>query len=179
MNWDAIGAIAESLGTVGIIASLVYVAIQIRQNTRSTRIETFESAGRGVQEQHRSLIVDPELLRDFVAGHASYSDLEIGERIRFHGYMCNWILEYQLFKQSFSEGAQSRGTFAEKSLGEFERFIISLLRTPGGQEWWSGETYLNPSTRAEIDSLIAENPDVCFGEGDPYFGLGNKEKLLD
>ena len=179
MNWEAIGAIAETLGTVGIIASLIYVAIQIRQNTRGTRIETFESAGRGVQEQHRTLIVDPDLLRVFIAGHASYGDLGMKDRIRFHGYMINWLLEYQLFKQSFAEGAQSRGSFADKSLGEFEKFVISLLRTQGGQAWWAGETYLNPSTRAEIDSLMAGNPDVCFGEGDPYFGLGDKEKLAD
>ncbi len=32
MNWDAIGAIAELLGAVGVIASLVYLATQIRQN---------------------------------------------------------------------------------------------------------------------------------------------------
>jgi hypothetical protein len=179
MNWEAIGAIAESLGTVGIIASLIYVAIQIRQNTRGTRIETFESAVRGAQNQHRSLIVDPDLLRAFIAGHASYDDLGMKDRIQFHGYMINWLLEYQLFKRSFDEGAQSRASFADKSLGEFEKLMISLLRTPGGQAWWAGETYLNPSTRAEIDSLMAENPDVRFGEGAPYFGLGNKEDLPD
>jgi hypothetical protein len=43
MNWDAIGAIAETLGAVGVIASLVYLATQIRhsrdqmsQNTRAS-----------------------------------------------------------------------------------------------------------------------------------------------
>ncbi len=30
MNWDAIGAIAELLGAVGVIASLIYLATQIR-----------------------------------------------------------------------------------------------------------------------------------------------------
>jgi hypothetical protein len=30
MNWDAIGAIAELLGAIGVIASLVYLAGQIR-----------------------------------------------------------------------------------------------------------------------------------------------------
>ena len=32
MNWDAIGAIAELLGAVGVIASLVYLAGQIRHS---------------------------------------------------------------------------------------------------------------------------------------------------
>ena len=44
MNWDAIGAIAELLGAIGVIASLIYLATQIRQsrdqmerNTRATQ----------------------------------------------------------------------------------------------------------------------------------------------
>lgn len=179
MNWEAISAIAETLGTVGVIASLIYVAIQIRQNTRDTRIAAFKSANRGAQEQQRALIADSDLLQAFVAGHVNYGDLGTKERIQFHGCMLNWLLEYQLFKQSFDEGTQSRGSFADKSLGEFEKLIISFLRTPGGQEWWAGETYLNPSSRAEIDSLMAANPDVSFGEGDPYFGLGNVEQAPD
>ncbi len=35
MNWAALGAIGETLGALGVIATLIYLAIQIRQNTRS------------------------------------------------------------------------------------------------------------------------------------------------
>ena len=42
MNWEAIGAIAETLGAIGVIASLVYLAGQIRQNTRSIRGATYQ-----------------------------------------------------------------------------------------------------------------------------------------
>ena len=40
MNWDAIGAIAELLGAVGVIASLVYLAGQIRQSREQTHQNT-------------------------------------------------------------------------------------------------------------------------------------------
>ena len=36
MNWDAIGVIAEQLGAVGVIASLVYLARQMAK--RSPRV---------------------------------------------------------------------------------------------------------------------------------------------
>ena len=49
MNWDAIGAIAELLGAVGVIASLIYLATQIRQNTRSVRGATYQSLVVGQQ----------------------------------------------------------------------------------------------------------------------------------
>lgn len=37
MNWEAIGAIGETLGAAGVILTLAYLAIQIKQNTRATR----------------------------------------------------------------------------------------------------------------------------------------------
>jgi hypothetical protein len=36
MNWEAIAAIGEDVGAFGVIVSLGYLAIQIRQNTRRT-----------------------------------------------------------------------------------------------------------------------------------------------
>ncbi len=37
MNWEALGAIGETLGALGVIVTLIYLAIQIRQNTQSMR----------------------------------------------------------------------------------------------------------------------------------------------
>ncbi len=37
MNWEAVQAIAELVAAVGVILSLIYLAIQIRQNTQSIR----------------------------------------------------------------------------------------------------------------------------------------------
>jgi hypothetical protein len=33
MSWDAIGAVGEVLGAIGVFASLGYLAIQIRQSS--------------------------------------------------------------------------------------------------------------------------------------------------
>ena len=35
MDWEAIGAVGEVLGALGVIVTLGYLAVQIRQNTRS------------------------------------------------------------------------------------------------------------------------------------------------
>ncbi len=35
MSWEAIGAIAELVGALAVVLTLIYLAIQIRQNTRS------------------------------------------------------------------------------------------------------------------------------------------------
>ena len=38
MNWDALSAIAESIGAIGVIVTLVYLSMQIRQNTAMMRV---------------------------------------------------------------------------------------------------------------------------------------------
>ena len=37
MNWDAIGAIGEIAGAVGVIITLVYLSSQIRSSARATK----------------------------------------------------------------------------------------------------------------------------------------------
>jgi hypothetical protein len=37
MNWDALGSMAELLGAVGVIISLVYLASQVKTNTTTIR----------------------------------------------------------------------------------------------------------------------------------------------
>jgi len=37
MNWDAIGAIGEVVGGIAVLATLFYLAFQIRENTRMSR----------------------------------------------------------------------------------------------------------------------------------------------
>ena len=39
MNWEALATIAELVGAGGVIASLIYLAIQIRQSTKVSRAE--------------------------------------------------------------------------------------------------------------------------------------------
>ena len=40
MNWEAIGAIAEALGAIGVISTVVYIALQIRHNSEAVQGST-------------------------------------------------------------------------------------------------------------------------------------------
>ena len=43
MNWDALGAIGEIVGALGVIATLAYLAVQVRQNTGAIRGATLNA----------------------------------------------------------------------------------------------------------------------------------------
>ena len=46
MNWEAIGTIAEVVGAIAVVLSLIYVATQIKQNTEASRAHFCDSVSR-------------------------------------------------------------------------------------------------------------------------------------
>jgi hypothetical protein len=43
MNWEAIAAIGEVLGAVAVVITLVYLAKQLRENTKSIKLQSVEA----------------------------------------------------------------------------------------------------------------------------------------
>ena len=62
MDWDAVGAMGELLGAGAVLASLIYLGVQIRGNSRSTRTATEVEAGKASAEWMRQWADDDELL---------------------------------------------------------------------------------------------------------------------
>jgi len=52
MNWEAISAVSEIMGAIAVVISLIYVATQIRQNTKMMRA----AAKQSLTESTQSLI---------------------------------------------------------------------------------------------------------------------------
>ena len=62
MNWDAVGAVAELLSSVGVLATLVYIAVQVRDAKRSNLINasadlTNQIAGRIIDNEHLAEVI--------------------------------------------------------------------------------------------------------------------------
>lgn len=61
LNWEALGAIGEIAGALGVIITLAYLAVQIRQNTRASRITAIQTASENSARFSELLASDPEL----------------------------------------------------------------------------------------------------------------------
>ncbi len=83
MNWEAIGAVGEVGGAIAVVATLLYLALQVRylksQNTAVTLTMLTASFN-----SFSTQIADSESLSDIVTrGRASYSSLNEDEKLRF------------------------------------------------------------------------------------------------
>ncbi len=50
MNWEAAGALGEIVGAFAVVISLVYLAIQVRQNTTAIAAQAAHDALAAVRE---------------------------------------------------------------------------------------------------------------------------------
>ena len=83
MNWEATSGIAEVLGATGVIVTLVYLAIQIRQNSAAVRLSNYWQLTAQLSEFTNQLSSDPELIQIYQCGLNSYRELPDLDRARF------------------------------------------------------------------------------------------------
>ena len=155
MSIEELAAIAEIVGAVAVVASLIYLAVQIRQNThglsmslKSTELAAFErnvEAGNRIRE---IFILNPDISELFARGKSSYSDLDSGDKIRFEMLLSNVFSAFQ--------GAYIRhltyGNDPENFAGS-ERLLDSYIRSSGVRDWLSSN---NPDWRPEFTALIQQ-----------------------
>ncbi len=145
MNWEALGAIAESVGAVGVIASLLYVGLQVRQNTRSVRTATYEALVRSSGEFLTPLVQDPELAARFESAVGDWTSLEASERSQIN------FLFTQLFRHWENAFFQMRQGTLEPELWDAWRYaMVSYFHQPGVQAWWPTRRSVYSSTFREL-----------------------------
>jgi hypothetical protein len=143
VNWEAIGALAELAGALGVIASLVYLAIQIRQNTHSAREASWHSVLRDLQ-QFRSLIAqDPEVARVYREGLRGLQSLNDDDRWRF-GALMQYL--YSVFELAFHTRYES--------LIQQDVLAWTAVR-PGARDWWNKAKRLySPDFQHIVDETL-------------------------
>ena len=163
MDWNAIAAIAELLAAVGVIASLVYLATQIRQNTRTTRAASFQSAASEAAQDYRLIAGDAEVARIFRVGLIDPDQLTDDESVRFLMVMSAIFRGYEnLFVQ------HRYGTAEEDSWAAWRSSLQASLAAPGAARFWGARGGV---FREDFQALVAESAPVGFpepGSGAPF-----------
>ena len=130
MNWDALGAIAESIGALGVMLSLAYLSIQVRTNNRSLQIENQDRVNTHQSTFRMALITDPDVATIMDKGLRQTEPLDRIEKIRFDALMSQLFWGcYQVWQRYYhnDDGSWRNGTAPA---------IVFYLRSPGGANWW-------------------------------------------
>lgn len=131
MNWDAVAAISALIGAVGVVASLLFVGMQVRQNTRAMRAATYDSLVTSNGDWLAALIQDRELAAQFESAVEDWSQVGAEDRPRM------MFLLTQLFRHWENAWFQhTEGTLAPELWTTWRKIMASYFHQPGVQEWW-------------------------------------------
>jgi hypothetical protein len=151
MSVQDLGSIGELIAAIATLGTLIYLAIQIRQNTATIQL----SAERGVwgdgQEWMSRIVENPELADLYRRGMRGDS-LEPNDRLRFR------LLLGMLFQHW--NHAYEAGQFRIVDNSN----IKGVLSQPGGLQYWrnsdsTGEHAFAPGFVETINSIAAEVDD--------------------
>jgi hypothetical protein len=154
MTIAELGSVGELVGAIATVATLAYLAIQIRSTTRAVRTASAQSVHESFATWYRMLAADSELSDLTTKGLRDYSSLTESEKGRFISVSMAILLCSQDAFIKWSEGSLSQDLWSG-----WEFVIMNLLLAPGGKGFWKERGYLfGAAFREHVESDIMKRP---------------------
>ncbi len=156
MTISELGALGEFLGSILTLATLAYLAIQIRQNTAQQKREVLISIQHG-QNAVVAQLLDPSVMGAFVRGAAG-KDPSIEDRATAQ----NWVLQYLNHFQIIHDLHRNRA-LDEEQYQLWAGFAVAMIAPARVRKWWEeedGRFAFHSEVREMIDERLRdiENP---------------------
>src|SRR5919204_1023116 len=137
MDLGDLANFAQIIGALAVVASLFYVAHQIRQNTNAVRSAAAQSVHEHFASWYSVFTTDAELSQLAVKGLRDYSSLDEVEKARFIATYMGFLSYSQNAFLKWREGSLARPLW----MG-WELVIMNLICSPGGRAFWKERGYM-------------------------------------
>jgi hypothetical protein len=135
MNWDAIGAIAELLGALAVFLTLIYLAIQTKNNTRAVRSAAFHQVRESFSEVSLAMLQDPSISTLLLRISNDDTSLTDDEYERFRSFLNTFVRRGEsAFFQS------SDGSLQLESWLGIKQTIVGVVDNEYGRLWMKNNT---------------------------------------
>lgn len=132
MNIELVGIIADVIAAIGVVATLPYLAVQVRENRKAVEASIHQSAaisGAGIAEL---VATNAEVANLFRNGSNNLSPLDEDQLVRFHAML---VAGFRNFQNIYFQ--HKRGILDQLSWTPWERSIAWYFWKPGVQKWWT------------------------------------------
>jgi hypothetical protein len=142
-------SIAEIAGMLGVIASLVFVAISLERNTLAVSGQTADQIYDASRTLDLVLLQDPELLALSNRGHAEWETLTQRER--------EWYLQFvgmniDLWEQMLAR--QSAGLITSETMRGWSAYFSEFVRRQVSQEMWEEINWWWSADESDLHALV-------------------------
>ncbi len=152
MNWEMLAAIGQLAAVFIGIPSLIYLAIQIREQTKERRQSAVNTLTTEWGDLTCALNDSAEFSAIYLRGVKSFTDLDPVSKLRFSAFF-NRFLNY--FEGMYF--AHRDGLLTASAWGKIERTVSDLIAYPGVQEWWKTRRHWHTEEFGRVvDAIIAK-----------------------
>ena len=155
MTIQELGSLGELVAAIATVATLIYLALQIRHNTQATRAASFHAISDSMNHVNVSIAQSPGLARIFVVGSTERGSLTEEERLQYDNVLLSYFHVFETMHYQARVGAGERNLLVAE-----ERSLAALLSTPGVREWWAENPYaFGPEFRSYLERFLAAGQD--------------------
>ena len=131
MNWDAVGAVGEVIGALAVVVSLLYLAVQIRNQNKESRLNSVSEAARQWNEVLASTANDRALCQVWVDGVNDFDSLELIDRTQFTAHAGRILRVVEAMYEHHKQGRLEAETWEA-----MYRILLDLFAYKGTKDWW-------------------------------------------
>jgi hypothetical protein len=146
MSIDTLGNLGDFMGGLAVIVSLVYLARQIRQNTRMLRASALSSTTDTYVAFNHLLGSDPLAARVFQIGLEDFAALAENEQRQFLNLMRAALISYEHVYQNYDAGLIDAEVWLR-----YQREAKRLLQLPHIDNWWQSRKHAY--TQSFVDAM--------------------------
>ena len=149
---ESLGNMGDFLGGLGVVFTLVYLAMQIRQNSREVKAAAVESILMALSESFRGAAESPSLSRVIGVGLRDVEQLDETESAQFFLWFLSW---FRLVEQIHVQ--HTLGNLSDQIWqGQLAHFKLVRFSTAGEQFWILRQSIFSRDFQDFVDSLSSE-----------------------
>ena len=164
MNWDALGAAAEIIGAILVFVTLIYLAIQTRDNVKVLKARAVWDAQASFVEVNE-ILGDGGTVSDLIFRSLSDSEeLSSYEKYLVHRFTRGW------FQRMEAQFALYKGGILDEEVWELRRgYAKAMLGNPVIEESWELDKENSMFTKSFIESIDSTVSPKISG----FLGIGS------
>ena len=170
MNWDAIGAIGENIGAIAVVASVIYLATQIKRQTTESKLAATRDLSAKRVDAMKAVLNDEAVAEIYLRAIRDYESLKGVDRMRASSMFHIWA------RNSEQEFIHMGTGHADDPYLESVDHVMSngMVVARGFRQWWqtTGQGF-NKDFQDHVNELIAATEESL---GSRNFDLPNSNE---
>jgi hypothetical protein len=152
MTLESLALLSQIAGTIAVLASLIFVGLQIRQQANATRAQTEQAIAANWMALAQVIGSTAEpFTAGLISTNATFAELNDADRMRFLAAIFALFKHYENMFLQFQKGRISQDDWEPWS-----NHLQMYFHQPGVQTWWSlRKAAFSPVFRKFLDESMA------------------------